>query len=300
MRLGGSGSDDDFIDRTGQSGGGMPVLGGGGGLLGLLIPLVLSRFGFVGLLILALGYCALGGLGGGGSILGGGGAPVQQSGGSGASTLSPETARDLQLALENTDQVWTELFAAAGQRYVEPKLVAYRGGTATACGAGQASFGPFYCPGDNSIYIDPSFFNELSSRFGAPGDFARYYVIAHEVGHHIQNLEGTLDRASRAQARLGKAEGNAVQVGVELQADCYAGVWAARARGPNGERALEPGDLEEGMRAAEAIGDDALMRQAGQAVRPESFTHGSSAQRMEALRRGLGSGDPRVCNYNRV
>jgi predicted metalloprotease len=202
--------------------------------------------------------------------------------------------------LTNTDQVWSQLFAASGQRYVEPKLVAYTGGTSTACGAGQASYGPFYCPGDQSIYIDPSFFNELSQKFGAPGDFARYYVLAHEVGHHIQNLEGTLDKASKAQARLGKAEGNAVQVGVELQADCYAGVWAALAKAPDGSRALDPGDLEEGMRAAEAIGDDALMQGAGQAVRPEKFTHGSSQQRMEALRRGLQSGNPSVCNYNRV
>lgn len=297
MRLGG-GNDDDFIDRTGQSGG-MPVLGGGGGILGLLIPLVLSRFGIVGILILALGYCALGGLGGGG-ILGGGGNPTQQTGDAPNSRLSPEVARELEITLNNTDQVWTQLFAASGQRYVEPTLVAYRGGTGTACGQGQASFGPFYCPGDQSIYIDPSFFNELSQKFGAPGDFARYYVIAHEVGHHIQKLEGTLDRASTAQARLGKAEGNAVQVGVELQADCYAGVWAALAKNPEGGRALENGDLEEGLRAAEAIGDDALMQGAGQAVRPESFTHGSSQQRMEALRRGLQSGDPSVCNYNRV
>jgi predicted metalloprotease len=297
MRLGG-GNDDDFIDRTGQSGGGFPMMGGGGGILGLLVPLVLSRFGFVGLLVLALGYCALGGLGGGG--LTGGGAPTQQAGSSAGSTLSPEVARDLTVALNNTDQVWIELFQTAGQRYVEPRLVAYRGGTQTACGAGQASYGPFYCPGDQNIYIDPDFFNELSQRLGAAGDFARYYVIAHEVGHHVQQLEGTLDRASRAQASASKAEGNAIQVGVELQADCYAGVWAARARSPEGGRALEPGDIEEGMRAAEAIGDDTLQRQSGQAVRPESFTHGSSAQRMEALRRGLSSGDPRVCNYNRV
>jgi predicted metalloprotease len=202
--------------------------------------------------------------------------------------------------LRNTDQVWGQLFAASGQRYVEPKLVAYKGGTGTACGQGQASYGPFYCPGDNSIYIDPSFFEELRTRFGASGDFAPYYVIAHEVGHHIQNLEGTLDRANRAQSSLGKAEGNAVQVGVELQADCYAGVWAALAKAPDGSRALDPDDIQEGMVAAAAIGDDALQRQAGQAVRPESFTHGSSAQRQEALRRGLQSGDPSVCNYNRV
>jgi predicted metalloprotease len=297
MRIGGGGNDDDFIDRTGQSGG-LPVLGGGGGMLGLLIPLILSRFGIVGLLILALGYCALGGLGGGG-MLGGGSAPTQQST-PGQSRLAPEDRNLLANTLANTDQVWGALFQAAGQRYVEPKLVAYQGGTSTACGQGQASFGPFYCPGDSSIYIDPSFFNELRTRFGASGDFAPYYVIAHEVGHHIQNLEGTLDKANRAQAQLSKAEGNAVQVGVELQADCYAGVWAALARAPDGTRALDPDDLQEGMVAAAAIGDDALMRQSGQAVRPESFTHGSSAQRQEALRRGLQSGDPRVCNYNRV
>lgn len=299
MRIGGSGNDDDFIDRTGQSGGGLPVLGGGGGILGLLIPLILSRFGIVGLLVLALGYCALGGLGGGGILGGGGSAPTQQAAG-GESRLTPQDRAMLANTLANTDQVWSQLFAAAGQRYVEPKLVAYTGGTSTGCGQGQASFGPFYCPGDQSIYIDPSFFNELTQKFGATGDFARFYVIAHEVGHHVQNLEGTLDKANRAQASLGKAEGNAVQVGVELQADCYAGVWAKLARAPDGTPALDPGDLEEGLRAAEAIGDDALMRQAGQAVRPESFTHGSSQQRMEALRRGLQSGNPSVCNYNRV
>jgi predicted metalloprotease len=298
MRIGGSGNDDDFIDATGRSGGGMPILGGGGGILGLLIPLVLSRFGIVGLLILALGYCALGGLGGGG-MLGGGGAPTQQAAG-GQSRLSQQDRLLLANTLTNTDQVWGALFQQGGQRYVEPKLQAYVGGTSTACGQGQAQMGPFYCPGDQTIYIDPSFFNELRTRFGAQGDFAPYYVIAHEVGHHIQNLEGTLDRASRAQASLSKAEGNAVQVGVELQADCYAGVWAALAKAPDGTRALDPGDIEEGMVAAAAIGDDALMSQAGQAVRPESFTHGSSAQRQEALRRGLQSGNPSVCNYNRV
>lgn len=300
MRIGGDGNDSDFIDRTGQSGGGS-ILGGGGGILGLLVPLILSRFGIVGLLILALGYCALGGLGGGGGILGGGGSsPTSQQSGTGESQLSPQDRALLSNTLTNTDTVWGQIFASSGQQYVQPKLVAYTGGTSTACGAGQASYGPFYCPGDQTIYIDPTFFNELSQKFGATGDFARYYVLAHEVGHHIQKLEGTLDRASNAQARLGKAEGNAVQVGVELQADCYAGVWAALAKAPDGSKALDPGDLEEGLQAAAAIGDDALMREAGQAVRPESFTHGSSQQRMEALRRGLTTGNPASCNYNRV
>ncbi|GAA4037298.1 neutral zinc metallopeptidase [Sphingomonas rosea] len=296
MRIGGDGNDGDFIDRTGQSGGGGFSLGGGGGILGMLIPLVLSRFGFVGLLILALGYCALSGIGGG---LGGGVAPTQQ-GSEAASRLSPEQRNMLVNTLKNTDAVWTDIFRQSGAQYRQPKLVAYTGGTQTACGAGQAVMGPFYCPGDQSVYIDPSFFEELRTRFGATGDFAPYYVLAHEVGHHIQNLEGTLDRASRAQQARGGAEANAVQVGVELQADCYAGVWANRAKAPDGTRAIDPGDLEEGLRAASAIGDDALQQQAGQAIRPESFTHGSSQQRMEALRRGLTSGDPAQCNYNRV
>ena len=151
--------------------------------------------------------------------------------------------------------------------------------------------GPFYCPTDKKIYIDPEFFNELSQRFGAPGDFAMAYVIAHEVGHHVQNLEGTLDRAQQAQQSVGTAQGNQIQVGIELQADCYAGVWAANARDAQGS-ILEPGDVEEGMRAAEAIGDDTLQQQAQGTVVPESFTHGSSAQRMEALRRGMQQRQP--------
>lgn len=279
MRFDGPGSDN-FEDRTG-SGGGMN-LGGG---LGMILPLVASRFGFAGILILLLGYCALTQLGGGGGMLGGGG--------SGKSTLSAEERKFLTDVLGSTEQVWGQLFTQAGATYQPTRLVAYEGGTQTACGMGQAAMGPFYCPSDRQIYIDPDFFHELSSRFGAPGDAAQAYVIAHEVGHHIQNLEGTLDRAQAAQARLGQAEGNQVQVGVELQADCYAGVWAARSG------ALEAGDIEEGMRAAEAIGDDTLQRQTQGRVVPESFTHGSSAQRMEALRRGLSTGDPASCNYAR-
>ena len=175
-------------------------------------------------------------------------------------------------------------------------MVAYSNVGQSGCGVAQAAMGPFYCPTDHRIYIDPAFFNELDRRFGAPGDFAQAYVIAHEVGHHIQNLEGTLDRASAAQARASRAEGNQIQVGIELQADCYAGVWAANARDAQGS-ILEPGDLEEGMRAAEAIGDDTLQRQSQGRVVPESFTHGTAEQRMAALRRGLESGDPAACNF---
>jgi uncharacterized protein len=290
MRLGDAPDSDNFEDRTGQSGGG--GFGGGGGMLGLLIPLVASRFGIVGILILVLGYCALTQIGGGGGMLSTGGQPSSSA----ASTLSAENRRVLVGVLESTDQVWGQIFAKAGQRYTEPKLVAYTSGTQTKCGQGQATMGPFYCPGDQSVYIDPVFFNELARRFNAPGDFPQGYVIAHEVGHHIQNLEGTLDKAQAAQARLGKAQGNQVQVGVELQADCYAGVWAATAKDAQGRPLLEPGDIEEGMRAAEAIGDDMLTQ--GK-VSADNFTHGTSAQRQEALRRGLSSGNPSSCNYAR-
>lgn len=298
MRLGDAPGSDNFEDRTGQSGGGGLSMGGmGGGVFALLAQFVVSKFGLVGLLVLGLGYCALTSLGGGGGMLGGGGSSGPSA--AGQSTLTQDQRNVLVGVLESTDSVWGGMFQQAGQQYREPKLVAYTDGTRTACGMGQAMMGPFYCPGDQTIYIDPAFFNELSRRFQAPGDFAQGYVVAHEVGHHIQNLEGTLDKVQSAQARSDKASGNQLQVGVELQADCYAGVWAARAKASDGQPLLEPGDIEEGMRAAEAIGDDTLQRQTQGRVVPESFTHGSSAQRMEALRRGLQSGNPGACNYTR-
>ena len=296
MRLGDGG--DNFEDRTGQSGGFGGFGGGGGNMLGCLLPLVASRFGMIGVVVLLLGYCALTQLGGGGGGLIPSGPSSTQTAPNGQSTLSPETRRVLSSAVASTNTVWEQIFARSGARYSPPRLVAYTRGTQTACGAGQAAMGPFYCPNDQRIYIDPEFFTELSRRFGAPGDFAQYYVIAHEVGHHIQNLEGTLDAAHNAQARSGEAEGNAMQVKVELQADCYAGVWAANAKDPQGNSAIEPGDIEEGMRAAEAIGDDTLQRQMQGTVVPESFTHGSSAQRMNALQTGLRSGNPAACKFN--
>ena len=290
MRLGDEDPSGNFIDRTGQRGFGLGG-GGGGNMLGCLIPLVASRFGMVGVLVLLLGYCALQSLGGGGGLLPTGGGPTAEAP-SGKSSLDPNMADVLSRVLGSTERRWTELFAKSGQQYKPTTMVAYTGGTQTACGAGQAAMGPFYCPSDESIYIDPVFFNELSQRFGAPGDFAMAYVIAHEVGHHVQNLTGVLDQAQSAQARLGTTAGNQVQVAVELQADCYAGVWAA-----NDQNLLEPGDVEEGMRAAEAIGDDTLQRQTQGRVVPESFTHGSAAQRMAALRRGLQSGDAASCQF---
>jgi predicted metalloprotease len=285
MRLG-DGSGNNFEDRTGQSGGGSSLGGMGGGLIGMFLPMILSRFGIVGLLILGLGYCALTQLGGGGGILGGGSsAPTTQ----GESKLTAEQRSLLTGTTDSTVKVWSEIFQQAGANYSPPTVVAYSRGLQSGCGAAQSAMGPFYCPEDRKIYIDPSFFDELTRRFGAPGDFAQRYVIAHEVGHHIQNLEGRLGGGSNS---------NQQQVAIELQADCYAGVWAARARDAQGQL-LEPGDIEEGMRAAEAIGDDTLQRQTQGVVVPESFTHGSSAQRMEALQRGLKSGNPAQCNYSR-
>ena len=294
MRLGDEDPSGNFIDRTGQSGGGGFGLGGGGGnMLGCLLPLVASRFGMIGVVVLLLGYCALSSLGGGGS---GGliptGAPTQSSP-AGQSNLDPNVRDVLTRVLGSTERRWTDIFSRSGVQYRPTTMVAYSNNDQSGCGAAQAAMGPFYCPTDQRIYIDPQFFSELSSKYGAPGDFAMAYVIAHEVGHHVQNLEGTLDKAQAAQSRLGRAEGNAVQVGVELQADCYAGVWAA-----NDKNLMEPGDLEEGLRAAQAIGDDTLQQQTQGRVRPESFTHGSSAQRMAALRRGLETGDPTQCRFN--
>ena len=295
MRLGGEGPSGNFEDRTGQSGG-LGFGGGGGNMLGCLLPLVMSRFGIVGVVILLLGYCALTQLGGGsGGLLPSG---PTTSAPSAASRLDPNMKDFLTRVLGSTEETWGEIFAKRGERYTPAVMVAYNGGTQTACGMGQAAMGPFYCPNDARIYIDPSFFNELSRRFGAPGDFAMAYVIAHEVGHHVQDLEGTLGQAHNAQARASEAEGNAVQVKVELQADCYAGVWAANARDAQGS-ILEPGDVEEGMRAAEAIGDDTLQKQTQGRVVPDSFTHGTSAQRVAALRTGMQSGNPAACKFNR-
>jgi predicted metalloprotease len=294
MRLGGEDPSGNFEDRTGQSGGGGGFGFGGGNALGCLLPMVASRFGVVGVVILLLGYCALTQFGGGsGGLLQ---SPGTSTAPSGQSTLDPHMKDFLTRVLGSTEETWGEIFSKSGQRYVPTRMVAYTSGTQSGCGAAQAAMGPFYCPTDKQIYIDPAFFNELSQRFGAPGDFAQAYVIAHEVGHHVQDLQGTLDQAHNLQARGSAAQGNAIQVKVELQADCYAGVWAANARDAQGS-IMEQGDLEEGMRAAEAIGDDTLQKQSQGVVVPDSFTHGTSAQRMEALQRGYKSGNPDACKF---
>jgi predicted metalloprotease len=196
--------------------------------------------------------------------------------------------------LGSTEDVWSDIFTRGGRRYQKPVLVLFSGSVQSACGFAQAAVGPFYCPADNKLYIDLAFYRDLQDKFRAPGDFAQAYVIAHEVGHHIQNLLGIAEEVRRAQARVGERQANQLQVRMELQADCFAGIWAAQAN--RTRRLLEPGDIEEGLRAAAAIGDDRIQMASRGYVSPESFTHGSSEQRMRWFRRGLESGDVAVCD----
>ena len=198
------------------------------------------------------------------------------------------------VVLADTEETWSALLPKYGVNYVEPKLVLYRDMTPSACGTGQSAMGPFYCPLDQKVYIDTSFFDDLSSRFGAPGDFAQAYVIAHEIGHHVQTLAGTSEKVRAAQERMSKADANAMSVRMELQADCYAGVWAHNA--DRSRQLLEPGDIEEGLRAASAIGDDRIQRQTQGRIVPDAFTHGSSEQRMRWFMRGFETGDPEACD----
>jgi predicted metalloprotease len=241
-----------------------------------------------------------GGLGNLGSLVGGGSSPTQvtrsapaSQGGTAAQqacTVDAES-RAACNTFSSAQKTWAAIFAQSGQRFQAPSLQFYGGSGRSGCGAAQAAMGPFYCPTDEGIYLDTSFFNELATRFGAKGDFAQDYVIAHEFGHHIQHLLGTSEQVQRVQQSASRTEGNAASVRLELQADCYAGVWAAQ----NRDR-LEPGDIEEGMTAARAIGDDTLQREAQGRVMPDSFTHGTSEQRTRWLRRGLETGDPATCD----
>ncbi|BAK67950.1 conserved hypothetical protein [Sphingobium sp. SYK-6] len=284
MRLDDQQESRNYEIQRGGGGGGF----GGGGMLSMLIPLIGSRFGLGGIVI-AMGVVALLNYGGGLTESAGPGTQVERGAAGERGSLTQVQSFSLKV-LGTTERVWDEIYREQGQRYTPAVLSFYSQSGQSGCGAAQSAMGPFYCPLDRKIYLDTDFFRELQQRFGAPGDFAQAYVIAHEVGHHIQNLEGTLGEVNQAQRRLNATEANALQVKVELQADCYAGVWGRRTG------LMEPGDMEEGMRAAEAIGDDTLQRQAGQRPMPDSFTHGSSAQRMKWLRRGLETGDPARCD----
>lgn len=205
-----------------------------------------------------------------------------------------ELGQFASVVLASTEDVWRDLFEQRGQRYREPLLVLFSDAVDSACGSASAAMGPFYCPEDDKVYLDLSFFHELERRFAAPGDFAQAYVIAHEVGHHVQNLLGLSERVRHAQQRASREEANALSVRLELQADCLAGVWGFHAN--QTRQLLEPGDVDEGLRAAAAIGDDRLQRSGGRRVQPESWTHGSSAMRARWLRRGLERGDMNECD----
>ncbi|MDB5859008.1 MAG: hypothetical protein JWQ76_2697 [Ramlibacter sp.] len=230
-----------------------------------------------------------------GIMTGGGSAPqVQQQGPAHAPPANDQQARFVSTVLADTEDVWTQLFQQGGATYHPPKLVLFRGAVRTACGNGQAAMGPFYCPADSKVYIDLSFYETLKTRLGAPGDFAQAYVIAHEVGHHVQHELGITDQVDQSRARASQAQGNALSVRVELQADCFAGVWGYHAQ--KARNILEQGDVEEAMNAAQKIGDDALQANSGRAVVPESFTHGTSAQRQRWFDTGLKTGSVKACD----
>jgi len=289
-------------DQRGQGGlgfggGGFGGGGGLGGILGLIFAARGLGVGLPGLVVIGLGYFLL--FGGG---LGGGHAPVSQPGTTAvgfqphagaavpaAPRQETQTDRFVRKVLATTEDTWGQIFQASGQRYEQPRLVLYSGEGRSGCGAAQSAMGPFYCPNDHKVYLDESFFDEMASRFGVQGQFADAYVIAHEVGHHVQNLTGQMDKAKR----LGLSEegANGSQVRIELQADCYAGVW-----GNKNQALLAPGEVDQALRAANAIGDDTLQRSAGRAVTPDSFTHGTSAQRMRWFKRGYDNGDPQACD----
>ncbi|VTU20916.1 KPN_02809 family neutral zinc metallopeptidase [Variovorax sp. RA8] len=221
-------------------------------------------------------------------------AQVQQQGPAQKPPAEDREAAFVSTVLRNTEVVWSDIFRQNGSNYTPTRLVLFRGATPTACGAGQAAMGPFYCPGDKKVYIDLGFYDTLSRQLGAPGEFARAYVIAHEVGHHVQDELGVTGKVDQMRGRLSPAQNNALSVRVELQADCFAGVWAHHSQ--ESKRWLDPGDIEAAMNAAAKIGDDALQRSAGRAVVPDSFTHGSSAQRQRWFGAGYKSGKIQDCD----
>jgi predicted metalloprotease len=273
MRWQGRRGSSNIEDRRGM-GVGLPVGGGIGGLVLLLL------------------FSALTGQNPIDMINAGGPEQDQTVGTTGVRDDDPQ-AQFVSVVLADTEETWREIFRERGEAYAPPILVLFTNATQSACGLGASAMGPFYCPADRKVYLDLSFFRDLDERFGAPGDFAQAYVIAHEVGHHVQTITGLSERLAQMRARASETQANALSVRQELQADCYAGVWGHYAARRD---LLEPGDAEEGLRAAAAIGDDRLQRQSQGRVVPESFTHGSSAQRVEWLRRGMESGRLETCD----
>jgi predicted metalloprotease len=262
-------------DRRGM---GVPMGVAGGGIGTIILVLAALFFGFDPSVILQ----------------GDPGPQVAPGPGPAPSKVDDELREFVSVVLADTEDVWNDLFRRRNADYREPKLVLFTGAVQSACGFAQTAVGPFYCPADQKLYLDFSFFRDLRDRFGAPGDFAQAYVIAHEVGHHVQNLLGISDKVRAAQQRVGEREANQLSVRLELQADCLAGVWANQAQ--RARQILEEGDVEEALGAASAIGDDRLQQQSRGRVAPDSFTHGSSAQRVEWFRRGLDSGRVEQCD----
>lgn len=298
MRWKGRRGSDNIEDRRGMSA--PSGLGGfgGGGMLNLL-PMVFKLFGLKGgiVAVLAIGAYGLfsGNLGG---LLGGAGDSErlagQESGAIRQSAEEQELVDFVSVVLADTEQTWQSIFQQQGGHYKEPKLVLFRGAVRSACGLGQAAMGPFYCPGDHKVYIDLSFYDDLRTRFRAPGDFAQAYVIAHEVGHHVQTLLGISQKVQQAKQGLSQVGQNRLTVRQELQADCLAGIWAHHA--DRSRQLLESGDVEEGLAAASAIGDDRLQKQSQGYVTPDAFTHGSSSQRVKWFKVGLAQGDLSSCD----
>lgn len=282
MRWDRSRASENVEDRRGQSGGGGGMRLGGRsiGLGTVAIAVVAMLFGVDPSVVF--------------NMAGGLNPPAAEQQAAPPPPAEDEAARFVSHVLGDTEDTWRTIFAKSGKTYEEPKLVLFSGATETACGLGQSASGPFYCPGDHKVYIDLVFFKELGTRFGAPGDFAQAYVIGHEVGHHVQNLLGISDQVQAERQRSNEKRANQLSVKLELQADCFAGVWAHHA--DRTRQILESGDVDEGLQAATAIGDDRLQKQAQGHVVPDSFTHGSSAQRVRWFKIGIESGDPGVCN----
>jgi uncharacterized protein len=273
---------DNVEDRRGQGGGG----GGGGGIGGRhigigSIVIALAASYFLGVNPMTV----LGILGGGGS-----GAPVSQEPAQRPPANDP-SAKFVSTVLADTEDAWGKVFSQGGSTYKAPKLVLFRGSTPTACGAGQSAMGPFYCPGDQKVYIDLSFYETMRSKLGAPGDFAQAYVVAHEIGHHVQNQLGISGKVDAMRGRISEREQNSLSVRLELQADCFAGVWSNHS-----QLSLDKGDIQEALNAASQIGDDTLQKRSQGYAQPETFTHGSSQQRMKWFSAGLQSGNMKSCD----
>jgi predicted metalloprotease len=262
-------------DRRG--GGGMIRPAGFGGI-GLVVVVLIGMFFGVDLT----------------PLLGTGGGPVVTSEApSGPNTIDDEQEQFVAVILAQTEDVWTPLFQAAGMQYTQPKLVLFTGQTRSACGFAQSAMGPFYCPNDQTVYLDMDFFRVMERQLGSRGEFAKAYVIAHEVGHHVQDEQGILSQVNSLRERSSERQSNALSVRIELQADCYSGVWANHTKD---EKILEPGDVEQGLNAAAAVGDDRIQKEMTGHVNVDRFTHGSSQQRMSWFKRGFESGDPAACN----